>query len=287
MLLFRGLSALALEDTQRLRFHLGSRRLKRDSMRLPQSLPALALVLLTLLACKDDEATTERTSAGDPAGASTTTGPGTAMNDTNAVPEASPKAVAQDELEALAKEIVPRGIPTERSKPPTVSEWNAAPEFTVRFSGPLGCETKRVREWMRVSCRSNVGSGPQIQTVTVLEPRKKPPDYFTYEAKGVASVVLPLRTGMNAKVAFRWSERGKRTLSATWPQGAPAPGIQFDAGAADGQGSGASAAGNKPKCSVVCGGDRGFPSACEVTPCPKNFKCLDNHICLCTVPCED
>lgn len=239
------------------------------------------LVLLALPACKQGDKDTGTSAASTAAVAPATSAVAPAEAPT-------PVSSALDtELRAVAKEIVPQGIPTERSKPPSVGEWNAASELAVRHSGPLGCETKRVREWLRVSCRTPSKSGPQIQSVSILEPVKKNPEYFSYEAKGVASIVLPLREGMNAKVEYTWSERGKRVLSATWPKGAPAPGIYFDRPAEASTGGG-TAKGEKPKCEDVCGGARGFPMACETSgPCPKNFKCLDNHICICTLPCVD
>ncbi|MBE7484459.1 MAG: hypothetical protein HS104_31390 [Polyangiaceae bacterium] len=246
-------------------------------------LQPLCLALLGLLACKQgaEGSAPSSTASAAAAPAASSAAPAAAASGQPGAAE-----VNTPELEAIAKEIVPKGIPTERSKPPSVAEWNAASEITVRHSGPLGCETKRVREWLRVSCRTSGSSGPQIQTVSIVEPKAKNPEYFTYEAKGVASIVLPLRESMDAKVAFTWSARGKRVLTATWPKGAPAPGIYFDAGAGAGE-SGAAPKTGKPRCEDVCNGARGFPSACETTPCPKNFKCLDNHICVCTLPCED
>lgn len=243
----------------------------------PRTRPAPALlVLLGLLACKGG--------SDDTAPVASATPPATDPAPSAAASSAEPEVEAS-ELESIAKQIVPRGIPTERSKPPTVAEWNAASEISVRHSGPLGCETKRVREWLRVSCRTTGSSPPQIQAVTLVQPKKNA-EFFTYDAKGVSSVVLPLREGLDAKIAFDWTERGRRTLTATWPKGAPAPGITFDAGAGAG-GAAAPSQGGKPKCSDVCKSDRGFPSACEASPCPKGYRCLDNHICVCTIPCQD
>ena len=240
---------------------------------------SLTLVFAALPACKQGSAEASPTATAPAASAPAPAASG-------AAPSPAASAALDPEIEKIAKEMVPQGIPTERSKPPTVAAWNAASEISVRHSGPLGCETKRVREWLRVSCRTPGKSGPQIQTVAIREPAKKNPEYFTYENKGVASIVLPLREAMNAKVAFNWTERGTRVLTATWPKGAPAPGIYFDQSANDG--TAAKSAGGKPKCRDACGGDRGFPMACETMgPCPKNFKCLDNHICICTIPCED
>ncbi len=241
---------------------------------------SLGLSLVCLAGCNKGSADT----APSAAASATAAAPASA-----AAAPAAPSADALDpqSLAEIADQIVPKGIPTARSKPPSVAEWNAASEITVRYSGPLGCETKRVREWLRVSCRTSGSSGPHIQSVRIVAPTKKDPEFFTFERKGVASIVLPLRQGMDAKIEFTWTARGARVLAATWPKGAPAPGIYFDRGA---EGATTASAGKSalPKCEKVCGGARGFPSACAtMDPCPAHFKCLENHICICTIPCED
>ena len=41
-----------------------------------------------------------------------------------------------------------------RTTPPTIAEWGSVGEVSVRNSSSLGCETKMVREWLRVTCRT-------------------------------------------------------------------------------------------------------------------------------------
>lgn len=58
---------------------------------------------------------------------------------------------------------LPAIIPPPNSTVPTIAEWDAAPwEITVSRSTPLGCETKMVREWLRVSCRDENTDGGKV-----------------------------------------------------------------------------------------------------------------------------
>lgn len=120
------------------------------------------------------------------------------------------------------------GIPSSgTSKPPTVAEWGAVGEITVRHSTPLNCETKLVREWLRVSCRTSDNSANQIQGVKLTRGQDFgaiPP----YMKKGVASIVTQVKPGIDADWTFEWSAWGKRVLTVKWPHGAPAPTYEFD-----------------------------------------------------------
>lgn len=120
------------------------------------------------------------------------------------------------------------GIPSEgNSKPPTVAEWGAVGEITVRHSTPLACETKLVREWLRVSCRTPDSAANQIQGVKLTRGNDSggiPP----FVKKGVASIVTRVKPGIDADWSFEWSQWGKRVLTVKWPHGAPAPTYEFD-----------------------------------------------------------
>ncbi len=111
-----------------------------------------------------------------------------------------------------------------RSKVPTTAEWNGVGEITVRHSGPLGCETKMVREWLRVSCRGNQVTGVQVLSTTGMGKG----EVFTFSRSGVASAVLPVRSGYTARIRYTWANWGSRTLSMQFPNGAPRPSIEFD-----------------------------------------------------------
>lgn len=114
------------------------------------------------------------------------------------------------------------------SPPPTVSEWSSVPEVTVRHSSALGCETKMVREWLRVSCRTldkdNAPTGVQV-----VRPAGDH-ELFVYNAAGLASLVMPVRPGVDAEARFTWPKWGARTLKVSWPNGSPTASMGFDRG---------------------------------------------------------
>ena len=174
------------------------------------------VVVLALLACKKEEAKPETVATSTPA----------------APIAAAPKAPEPAVSPAPAVEPTPpqsrTGMPTEgNSKPPTVAEWDAVGEITVRHSTPLACETKLVREWLRVSCRSTDKSKYQIKNVELSSGAGKggiPP----FVKKGVASVVTQVKKGMDAEYTYSW-ETFSRKLKVAWPNGAPSPTIEFDA----------------------------------------------------------
>jgi len=171
---------------------------------------ATVLMLGALLACKKEEAQKE------PA-------------QTAAAPTPPPAVSTAAPPEPLATEEPPSqgAIPTEgNSKPPTVAEWNGVGEITVRHSTPLGCETKLVREWLRVSCRMNEHSKYTIVGVKLTDGKDSggiPP----FVKKGVASIVTRVKKGMSAEYTFDWGSF-TRKLTVAWPNGAPRPTIEFD-----------------------------------------------------------
>src|SRR5688572_11906765 len=92
-------------------------------------------VLLALLACKKGEEKKAEPIAATPVAP--------------APPPATTSAAAPEES-APSRQQTATGLATPSegtSKPPTVVEWGAAKEITVRHSTPLNCETKLVREW--------------------------------------------------------------------------------------------------------------------------------------------
>lgn len=181
---------------------------------------ASLLVLLALLACKKEEPKPEAVPPATAAAPAATPTPAPAP-----APSAEPAA---DPAQAQAK----TGMPTEgNSKPPSVSEWDGVGEITVRHSTPLACETKLVREWLRVSCRSTDKSKHQIKNVEVASGAAKggiPP----FVKKGVASIVTQVKKGMDVQYTFTW-DTFARHLKVAWPNGAPSPTIEFDASLPD------------------------------------------------------
>lgn len=111
--------------------------------------------------------------------------------------------------------------PNGRSAVPKLDEWNAASEVIVKGAKPLGCETKMVREWLRVSCRGKNGTGGEPKAVTLTKGGGKG-DTFTFAANKVSSLVCPFVDGTDIRAEFEWSD-SKKTLVVSWPHGAPEP----------------------------------------------------------------
>jgi hypothetical protein len=113
---------------------------------------------------------------------------------------------------------------------PTTAEWDAASEVTVKGSSALGCETKAVREYLRVSCKgeNNTGGKPTYLNVTKGDGR---PGMFKYMGSGITSLIVPFVEGVDVAADFSWSNK-THTLTIQWPRGAPKPPAYgaFDAG---------------------------------------------------------
>lgn len=141
-----------------------------------------------------------------------------------AQPAAQP-ATATPEPAARANDGLPADIPSSRSAVPTLPEWNSVTrEITVRKSTPLGCETKMLREWLRVSCRGKTSTG--ATPTDVKKGAGCGGDTYVFASNGVTSVVTPVLRGKSCNVAFSWSQ-GEHDLVVNWANGAPRPTIAF------------------------------------------------------------
>src|SRR3954469_6150227 len=58
-------------------------------------------------------------------------------------------------------------LPPGRTPVPSLAEYAAAHEVTVKGSSALRCETKMIREWLRVTCRGKNDTGGTPTTVVV------------------------------------------------------------------------------------------------------------------------
>jgi hypothetical protein len=111
--------------------------------------------------------------------------------------------------------------PGGRSAVPTVEEWTKAPEVTVLGSDALGCETKQVREWIRVSCKGESKERGKPTAVAITKGGGKG-DTFTFASGGVASLIYPFYENQALEATFRW-EKTSKGFKAEWPRGAPKP----------------------------------------------------------------
>jgi nucleoid-associated protein YgaU len=104
---------------------------------------------------------------------------------------------------------------------PTLEEWNGVGEVTVRGSSALECETKGVREWIRISCRGDSRERGKPTSVTVT--RGGGAEVFTFASGGVASLVFRFEVGTDIEANFGWERGGTHRFVSQWPRGAPKP----------------------------------------------------------------
>lgn len=122
---------------------------------------------------------------------------------------------------AIAAPATPAPLPAGRSTPPTLAEWNTQQkEVTVKGSSALNCETKVVREYLRVSCRGKNDSGGTPTGIVIKKGGHG--EAFTYTGGGIASLVVPFVEGTNFAADFSWSDKS-HTLTVSWPRGNKRP----------------------------------------------------------------
>ncbi len=135
---------------------------------------------------------------------------------------AATKATATD-----APPAVPAPAPTAlperpgRSPMPTLFEWNAQQkEVTVKGSSALHCETKIVREYLRVSCHGKNDTGGAPTGLVVQKGGRG--EVITFMAPGITSLVVPFVEGTDFAANFSWSDKSHK-LVVSWPQGQKRP----------------------------------------------------------------
>jgi hypothetical protein len=117
----------------------------------------------------------------------------------------------------------PAASAARRSPVPTIADWNVVGEVTVTGSTALSCETKLIREWLRISCSGKNDTGGTPTSVEVK--RGADAETETFAAGNVTTLVLPYEDGVNVEALFSWSDKSKRLL-VTWPRGTPLPAVK-------------------------------------------------------------
>lgn len=130
-------------------------------------------------------------------------------------------APSADAPPALSGSAVPVTLPG-RSAVPTVAEWDGVKEVGVKGSGALGCETKMVREWLRISCRGKNDTGGTPTALKYVRGDKREALVFT--GAGVTSLVVPYVDGTDLEYTFSWTDKSHK-LVLIWPKGSPKPQI--------------------------------------------------------------
>ncbi len=124
-------------------------------------------------------------------------------------------------VEATAPVVTSLPARPGRSAMPTLAEWNAQQkEVTVKGSSALNCETKIVREYLRVSCRGKNDTGGAPKGVAVRRGGRG--EALTYVGAGITSLIVPFVEGIDFAADFSWTDKS-HTLTVKWPRGAPKP----------------------------------------------------------------
>jgi hypothetical protein len=111
-------------------------------------------------------------------------------------------------------------MPEGRSVPPTLDEWNTMKkEVTVKGSSALKCETKIVREYLRVSCRDKVT--PE-GTPTGIKLGKGGREALVFAHGGITSLIVPYVEGIDFEAVFSWTQKSHK-LVIKWPKGSARP----------------------------------------------------------------
>jgi hypothetical protein len=129
---------------------------------------------------------------------------------------AAPSSTAPQSSAAAAARPLPPG----RSPVPSLSEYASAREVTVKGSTALRCETKQVREWLRVTCRGKTDSGGTPTNVQVLRGGRS--ETIVFAAGGVTSIITPVLVGNDFEAKFSWTDKS-HPLVVRWPHGGPQP----------------------------------------------------------------
>jgi len=133
-------------------------------------------------------------------------------------------AVAAALAAALAGPPPVRPASAARSPVPVPAIWQQAPEVIVRGSTAAGCETKQVREWLRVLCTRRPGAAPPR---TIVIDRDDGGDAMTLTMPHGVSLLVPVIPGRELAATITWPDR-TRVLRVAWPAGAAAPTMAFD-----------------------------------------------------------
>ncbi len=121
-------------------------------------------------------------------------------------------------------------VPTEKSPPPTATEWEGATEVALMRPLPPTCSAHLVREWLRIRCESTA------RGLTQISGPREGTSFYAHEqhwdhAMGVhvagrCEVLFPLRRGERRVlelVGHLYGITGTISVSAQWLDDQPGP----------------------------------------------------------------
>ncbi len=142
--------------------------------------------------------------------------PGAFLNEDLHLTPKGHAALAGSIVAALQRPPKPKSLlalPEGRSWPPSEDEWRREKECTVKGSTAAGCETKLVREWLRVVCLPSEDDR-WVELVEVISGGHG--DARVWTADG-ASLLIPVLPGDSGKVRFAWRDV-ERELTLAFPK---------------------------------------------------------------------
>jgi len=124
--------------------------------------------------------------------------------------------------EAIAKTLSAKppavfnpSLPLGRSWLPTDAEYDHYKEMAVTGSTASGCETKKVREWLRLRCKQRGVIGPKPKGARVLQGGHGDAVISLYD--DVLTVIVPIEPGDTLEAELVW-EGETRALRIEWPE---------------------------------------------------------------------
>lgn len=110
----------------------------------------------------------------------------------------------------------------EESAEPELKEWATSKIVKVPGSTKNSCETRMVREWLRVMCvnRSTERGTPKLVTIQRGRPGKGHKGENLKVVNETTTLLVPVRPGTDFAATFEW-ENGSDELTVKWPQGTP------------------------------------------------------------------
>ncbi len=130
------------------------------------------------------------------------------------------------------KSLEKMALPTDKSPPPKVAEWQQAPEVALVRPLPTGCKAHLVREWLRVRCPRRLRGVVQISGARAGTSLYARDHSFSNGAfkPDVTEVLLPIRRGERRVlevVGGPFGLVGAMSVSVQWLDDQPGPWVTF------------------------------------------------------------
>lgn len=150
--------------------------------------------------------------------------PATATSASASASQAPASAKAPAAITATSATSAPTSAPAafEESAEPALKEWATSKIVKVAGSTKNSCETRMVREWLRVMCvnRSAERGTPKLVTIQRGRPGKGHKGENLKVVNETTTLLVPVRPGTDFAATFEW-ENGSDELEVKWPLGTP------------------------------------------------------------------